>query len=298
MTSQEPEYTEITVLTHAEAVEGLTDVLLHLGAQGVAEERRPLHTRVIAYLPKDEELDAHVRSIRERLTSLERQGLRIGPGTIGLRTLEAQAWSEAWKDLFQVFKVAPGLVIVPSWEEYEPEPGEVVVVLEPGAAFGTGGHATTRLCLRGLVQHLRPGDRVADVGCGSGILAITAAVLGAREVVATDNDRTALPVAQMNARRNSVTDVVRFVEADLLPSSSNPFDLIVCNIVAEEAVRLAQELPGLLARGGRVITSGFVVASIPRVEDALARAGLQMAETPSEEGWAACVARRPVKARP
>lgn len=298
MTSQEPEYTEITILTHPEAVEGLADVLLELGAQGVAEERRPLHSRVIAYLLKSEELDSNVRTIRERLTSLERQGLRIGPGTIGLRTLETKAWSEAWKDLFQILKVTPGLIIVPSWEEYKPEPGEVVVVLEPGAAFGTGGHATTRLCLRGLVQYLRPGDRVADVGCGSGILAVTAAVLGAREVVATDNDRAALPITQMNARRNSVSEVIRMIEADLLPPGSASFDLIVCNIVAEEVMRLAESLPDLLVRGGRVVTSGFVSASIPRVEDALVRAGLEILETPSEEGWAACIAIRPAKARP
>jgi ribosomal protein L11 methyltransferase len=294
---QEPEYTEITILTHPEAVEGIADALLEAGASGVVEERRPLHVRLVAYLPKDDELDARVRAIRARFGALEGQGLRIGPGTIGLRTLEARSWSEAWKDLFQILTVTPGLVIVPSWEEYEAKPGEVVVVLEPGAAFGTGGHATTRLCLRGLVEHMRPGDRVADVGTGSGILAITAAVLGAREVLATDNDRTTLPVAQVNARRNSVSDMMHFTECDLLPANAEAFDLIVCNIVAEEVMRLAETLPALLNRGGRVITSGFVTASIPRVEDALSRAGLRTLATPSEEGWAACIAMRPARAR-
>ncbi len=186
---------------------------------------------------------------------------------------------------------------VPSWEERERKQDELVVVLEPGAAFGTGGHATSRLCLRGLVQHLRPGDRVADVGCGSGILAITAAVLGASAVVATENDRAALSVAQANAKRNAVADQIRFVEADLLSGISGPFDLVVCNIVAEEVIRLAEGLPALLGRGGRCITSGFVAASIPRVEDALSQSGLQTLETPSEEGWAACIAARPDRGR-
>jgi ribosomal protein L11 methyltransferase len=297
VTPQELEFTEITILTHPEASEGVTDALLGAGATGVAEERRPLHVRVTAYLPKDDGLEGRVHQVRERLAALEREGLRIGPGTIGLRTLEEKAWSEAWKDQFEILKVTRGLVIVPSWEEYEPEEDEAVVVLEPGAAFGTGGHATTRLCLRALVQHLRPGDRVADVGCGSGILAITAAVLGATSVLATDNDRTALPVAQANAKRNAVADQTRFVEADLLSEVSGPFDLVVCNIVAEEVNRLADSLPALLSRGGRCIASGFVTANIPRVEDALNRSGLDMLETPSEEGWAACVAARPDRGR-
>ncbi len=299
MTSEETQYTEITILTHPEAAEGVTDALLGFGASGVAEERRPLHVRLLAYLPKDDELEQRVRELRERLTALERQGLRIGPGTIGLRTLEERAWSEAWKDQFQVLKVTPGLVIVPTWEEYEPAEGEFVVALEPGAAFGTGGHPTTRLCLRALVQHTRPGDRVADVGCGSGILAITAAALGAREVVATDTDRTALPVAQANARRNNVADRISFKEVDLLSGVGGPFDLVVCNIVAEEVIRLAESfpVPALLTKGGRCIVSGFVTATIARVEDALNRGGLRTLETPSEEGWAACVAMRPERGR-
>lgn len=302
MSRQEPEYTEISILTHPDAVEGLSDVLLEIGAAGVAEERRPLHVRIIAYLPQDERLDEKVREVRQRLTDLEREGLRIGAGTVGLRTLDAKAWSEAWKDHFQVLKVAPGLTIVPSWERYEASEGESVVVLEPGAAFGTGGHATTRLSLRALVRYMRPGSRVADIGCGSGILAITAAVLGAREVVATDNDRTALPVARTNARRNGVAELVHFIEADLLPEGdarparSAQFDLILCNIVAEEVIRLAERFPAALARGGHFIASGFVAASLPRVEDALTRGGLRIVETPSEEGWAACVAARPGKA--
>jgi ribosomal protein L11 methyltransferase len=116
-------------------------------------------------------------------------------------------------------------------------------------------------------------------------------------VIATDNDRSALPIAQANARRNKVGDDISFTETDLLDGVAGPFDVIVCNIVAEEVTRLAEGFPRLLAKNGRCIASGFVPASIPRVEDSLVRGGLQILETPSEEGWAACVAVRPERAR-
>jgi ribosomal protein L11 methyltransferase len=297
VSSDEPQITEITVLIHPEAAEGLSDILFSLGAHGVVEERQPLQTRVTAYLPQDEKLEERVRAVRERLSALEREGLRIGPGTVGLRTVGAQVWSEAWADHFGVHRIAPQLVVAPTWEEYQPAPGESVVLLDPGAAFGTGGHATTRLCLRALVEHMRPGDRVADVGCGSGILAITAALLGAREVVATDSDAAALRVARQNATRNGVADQVQVIEADLLPPSLAPFDLIVCNIVAQEVVRLAEGLRSLLSPGGRFIGSGFFVTSLAMVEDALAAGGLEMLTALGEEGWSACVAVRPERGR-
>jgi len=293
MPPDEPQYTELTILTHAEAVEGLGDILLSLGAKGIAEERRPLQVRVTAYLLADDKLDESVRAVRERLAVLEHEGLRIGPGTIGLRTVGAREWSEAWKDQFQIQQIAPRLIVAPSWEEYEAKPGESVVVLDPGAAFGTGGHPTTRLCLRALVEHLRPGDRVADVGCGSGILAVTAALLGANHVVATDNDSGARAVALQNAKRNGVAGRVEVIEADLAPERASQFDVIVCNIISQEVRRLTQRLREILSPGGRFIGSGFLVTALPPIEDELANAGLRIVTTPSEEGWAACVAVRP-----
>jgi ribosomal protein L11 methyltransferase len=295
VSEEQQKFTEITILVHPDVVEGLADILLTLGAKGVVEERRPLAVRVAAYLPASDQLSEQVKQVRERLAALEAQGLRIGPGTVGLRTVGAEAWSESWKDQFQVQQIAPGLVIAPSWENYKAKPGEAVVTLDPGAAFGTGGHATTRLCLRAMVEHIRPGDRVADIGTGSGILAVTAAVLGASEVIAVDSDPTTIPVARLNARKNGVGDHVRVIGGDLVPVEMGAFNLIVCNIIASEVIRLAGGLRTLLSPGGRVIGSGFLVTNIPMVEDAFERGGLDLIGTLSEEGWAACVAMRPDK---
>jgi len=297
METAEPQYTEVTILVHPEAVEGVSEALFSVGATGVVEERLALQVRVTAYLLADGNLEQHIKTIRHRLSALEREGLRLGPGTITQRPVAPQVWSELWKEHFKVQHVAPGLVIAPSWEEYQPEAGECVVVLDPGAAFGTGGHATTRLCLRLLVAYVKPGDRVADVGCGSGILAITAAMLGAREVIATDNDPGAVMAARQNVRRNRVEEEVKVVEADLFPELHRPFDLIVCNILAEEVIRMAANLRPRLAPGGRFICSGFQAASVATVEDALVKAGLRMVSPTGEEGWAACVAMRPAVGR-
>ncbi len=295
MSEEQPQFTEVTILVHPDVVEGLVDILLSTDAKGVVEERRLLAVRMTAYWPSDGQLEERVKLVRERLSALEAAGLRVGPGTIGIRALGAESWSEAWKDHFQVQQIAPGLVIAPSWENYQAKPGEAVVTLDPGAAFGTGGHATTRLCLRGVVENVHPGDLVADVGCGSGILAVTAAVLGASKVIAIDNDATTLPVARQNARKNHVSDIVQVIDGDLLDPSMGPFNLIVCNIIATEVVRLASGLRSLLAPGGTFIGSGFLVTNIPIVEDALARAGLVPAGCLTEEGWAACIAKLPAK---
>ncbi len=293
MSGQEAQHVEITILVHPEAVEGISDALFSIGAKGIVEERLPLHVRVTAYLSEAKEVDERLAAIRRRLAALEKEGLRLGPGTITHRTVSPQAWESLWKQHFKVWRVAPGLVIAPSWEKYRPEAGECAVTLDPGAAFGTGDHPTTRLCLRLLVGRLRPGDRVADVGCGSGILAITAAVLGAREVIATDSDPGAVSVARQNVRRNGVADVVKVFEGDLLSDHQGSFDLIVCNILAQEVMRLAGEARALLNPGGTFIGSGFEGSVATMVEDALAKAGLEMVSTVGEEGWTACVAVRP-----
>jgi len=286
-------FIEVSILLHREAVEGMTAMLLALGAKGVAEESAAAQQKLVAYFPDDGQEEARLEAIRERVEELRGLGLEVGSGYTAVRLVEEAEWGESWKAHFHVQRIAPNLVIAPSWEPYQAKPGEQVVVLDPGMAFGTGGHATTRLCLRALAELVSAGDRVADIGCGSGILSIAAARLGAASVLATDSDPTVVPVARRNAIRNGVADRIEFAESDLLPVARGPFDIAVCNILAPEVIRLASDLPRLLASGGRFIGSGFVIESIEEVGAALAEAGLEVVAVPREEEWAAVVARLP-----
>jgi ribosomal protein L11 methyltransferase len=285
-------FIEISALVHPDAVEGVTEILLSLGAKGAAEEGTEAQRRVTAYFPEDDRTQERVAAVERRLEDLRAAGVEVGVGFVAVRVVEEVEWGDLWRVHFHASRIAPNLIIVPSWEEYQPKAGEHVIVLDPGAAFGTGGHATTRLCLRALSEQVRSGDRVADIGCGSGVLAVAAALLGASRVIATDSDPTAIPVAQFNVERNQVADRVEILESDLLPLDLGPFEIAVCNILAPEVIRLAADLPALLVPGGRFIGSGFVLESVPLVKEALHAAGMEVVSAPEEEEWAAVVARR------
>jgi ribosomal protein L11 methyltransferase len=285
-------FVRISAVIHPEAVEGVAEVLLTLGAKGVVDEGSLVTRKVSAYFPDDGRNEERLRAVETRLARLREAGVQVGSGFVSAQVVEEEAWSEAYKAHFRAERVSPNLIVTPSWESYQPAPGEHVMVLDPGLAFGTGGHATTRLCLRALAEQVRPGDRVADIGTGSGILALAAALLGASRVIATDSDPAAIAVARDNAARNGVADRVEVMETDLVAADRGPFDVVVCNILATEVIRLAPRLPELLAPGGRFIGSGFIDVSVPEVTAALEAAGLRVLSAPEEHTWAAVIAKK------
>ena len=211
------------------------------------------------------------------------------------RLVEEADWAEAWKRHFQVFHVTPRLVVQPTWLSYAPAAGEVIIRMDPGLAFGTGHHPTTSMCLRELEAMVSPGDRVLDVGTGTGILAIAAVKLGARQAVALDIEAQAVRVARGNARANGVGKAIQVVRGTL-PQEQAPaaaFDVAVANISTVAIVGMAQDMALALRPEGCLIASGIVEERAEETVDALRRAGLVLRRRAQEGLWVILVATRP-----
>jgi len=244
---------------------------------------------VKTYLPLDEEGSKTRQRIEEALWHLSQVYPLPQPQ---FRELAEDDWANAWKRHYHVLRVGRRIVIRPSWQEYRPQPDDVVVVLDPGMAFGTGLHPTTQMCLQALEEHLEPGAKVLDLGTGSGILAIAAAKLGAGSVLALDNDPLAVRAAQANAQSNGVQNVVT-VELGSLDKATGEFDLVLVNILARVIIELAgQGLVDRIGPTGLLIAAGLIEEQEAEVEAALRERGMEIVERRQEKDWVAVVGSR------
>jgi len=223
----------------------------------------------------------------------------IGAGTISHTFVADEDWAETWKAYIHTEKIGQRIVVRPTWEEYTPQGDEIVIDLDPGAAFGTGAHATTAMCLRWLEHLVCPQMRVYDVGCGSGILAIAASKLGAGEVIAVDYDPVAVSVAEENIRANHVHNAAA-LQSDLLAvcTGLEPAALITANIIADIIIRLFDQLDAYLAPGGVLLASGIIDDRIADVERAAAAHGYTVLDMTCEKEWAAMIIRRTAELEP
>ena len=301
---------ELAVETDLEAVEAVSEILGRVSSGGTTVEpafdlveeglgarvdpARPATIR--GYVPARDAsaAEAAAANTAEALGHLQAFGLRpIG----GLRTriVHEEDWAEAWKSHFPVLRVGRRLVIRPTWRRHRRDPGDVVLALDPGMAFGTGLHPTTRLCLAALevvADAARiDGTRVLDVGCGSGILAIGAVRLGASDALGVDTDPIAIESTIANARRNRLARRVR-ARVGSLPSREPLFDVVLANLIAGVLVPLAPLLRDELRPGGTLIASGIFVDREREVRSALERVGLAIRERSAEGDWVAMTAER------
>ncbi len=206
------------------------------------------------------------------------------------RELAEEDWAEAWKKYYTLQHIGSRLVIKPSWLEYAPRDHEVIVELDPGMAFGTGLHPTTRMCLAALEERVRPNIRMLDVGTGSGILAIAAAKLGAREILALDLDSIAVDTAAQNIVLNRVENIVRVEQGSLdAERDRDSSDLICANILAEVICDLAPAIGSSLRANGVVVASGILDHKADAVIDALGGARIDLIEKKQEEDWVTVV---------
>ena len=229
------------------------------------------------YLSPDENPAEVLDLVRGRLEGAELDYALSADG------VEQQDWETAWKAYYHALPIGRRLAIVPSWEQYDTD--RTVIRLDPGMAFGTGTHETTALCLAALDQLVRGGERVLDIGTGSGILAIAALKLGAASAEGVDIDPVAVRTAGENAARNGVADRLTVLVGDLSDKASGRYQIITANIVANAIISLAPAVPGLLAEGGLFIASGIIDTRKEEVLQALRAAGLLVLETYHKRGW-------------
>ena len=240
---------------------------------------------VTAYYPEDEELQKRLQRIEAELTAVEKRIGRFRIGPTLFRKVSETDWSDEWKQYFHVTRVGKHIVVKPSWESYEPEAEDIVLELDPGMAFGTGTHPTTVLVLEALEKMVHPDTTVFDVGTGSGILAMTAAKLGAKTIKAVDIDGVAVRTAKENIAKAGLADRIEVKQGDLLHGTEGKADVIVANILADIIILLLPDIPGKLKEGGRVFASGIIEDYQKAVTEAAEKVGLRVKEVTRIKDW-------------
>ena len=242
---------------------------------------------VKAYFKDDQSAKETLLLVQEKLREIGRMDLGFDLGSLAVEhtSVHEQDWAENWKKYYKPFRAGEHLVIKPSWEPYEAQDGDLVLELDPGMAFGTGTHETTFMCMEQLERYVKPGCRAIDVGCGSGILALAAAKLGARDVLAIDLDELAVKVAAENTVKNGLSDVVRVKHGDLLENSEEQADVIVANIIADVICFLCGPAKKHLLPGGVFICSGIIREREDDVQRALAQAGYTVCNRLAKGEW-------------
>ena len=224
--------------------------------------------------------------LKERLTAA---GIEYKAGSDGVNDSD---WNENWKKYFHATEIGKRLTIVPSWEEYDNRENRVLLHIDPGAAFGTGTHATTSLCLELLQDYIKDGSAMLDIGCGSGILAIASVLLGAEYAVGVDIDAQSVKTARENAEINGVSDRTEFIVGDLAEKVSGRFPVVCANIVADVVIRLLDGAEKYIADGGVLIVSGIIDIRENDVLEAAEKHGYEISQKRYRDNWCAFALRR------
>jgi len=309
-------WSEIAIHTTNEATEAVANILHEAGASGVViedsiepakehedrfgeiydlnpEDYPAEGVLVKAYLPANSFLKETVQEISESIDKLQQFDLDTGSKAITTTEVDEEDWATAWKKYYHPVKISGRFTIVPTWESYKPvESDELIIELDPGMAFGTGTHPTTVMCLQALEKYVQPDSTVIDVGTGSGVLAIGAALLNAKKILALDLDEVAVTAAKENIGLNRCADKIGVIHGNLLDSVKEPADLIVANILAEVIVTFSQDAYDLLEPDGLFIVSGIISAKREMVKEDLLGKGFELIESVVMEDWVALVARK------
>ncbi|HJV16979.1 MAG TPA: 50S ribosomal protein L11 methyltransferase [Bacillales bacterium] len=310
-------WSEICIHTTNEAIEPISYILHEAGASGVViedpfeliKEREDQFGEIYqlnpgdypeegvmvkAYLPVNSFLGETVDAIKESINNLIIHNIDIGINEVTISEVNEEEWATAWKKYYNPVKISEKFTIVPTWEEYTPvSSDELIIELDPGMAFGTGTHPTTVMCIQALERIVKDGDEVIDVGTGSGVLSIAAAMLGAKNIRAFDLDEIAVTTARLNIKLNKVNNKVDISQNNLLdgvPETSA--DVVVANILAEVILRFTDDVAKVVRPEGYFIASGIIQQKKEQVVDALTDVGFSIAETILMEDWVAIIAKK------
>ncbi|MGB2993973.1 MAG: 50S ribosomal protein L11 methyltransferase [Paenisporosarcina sp.] len=312
-------WSELSIHTTHEAVEAVSNVLHEAGASGVviedsmefARERQDMFGEIYAldpndfpakgvilkaYLPVTSFLGETVEEVKLAIKNLSNYGINVGENEIAISEVNEEDWATAWKKYYHPVKISERFTIVPTWETYEPvSTDELIIELDPGMAFGTGTHPTTVMCLQALEKTVKSDDYVTDVGTGSGVLAIGAALLGAKHVHALDLDEVAVRSAEVNVQLNKVQHIANVVHGNLLDSVEQQSDIVVANILAEIIMSFTNDAFQVVKEGGMFITSGIIGAKKEDVKQSLEAAGFIIVEVMMMEDWVTIISKKPEK---
>jgi ribosomal protein L11 methyltransferase len=308
-------WSEISIHTTNEAIEPISNILHEAGASGVViedpfdliKDREDQFGEIYqlnpqdypeegvivkAYLPVNSFLGETVDEIKEAINGLILYNIDIGLNKVTISEVNEEEWATAWKKYYNPVKISERFTIVPTWEDYTPvSSDELIIELDPGMAFGTGTHPTTVMCIQALERTVAKGDRVVDVGTGSGVLSIAAAMLGAEKVEALDLDEVAVKSARLNIKLNKVHETVSVSQNNLLNGVQEGADVVVANILAEVILRFTDEVAKTVKKGGCFIASGIIQQKKQQVKDAIIQAGFEIEEILQMEDWVAIIAR-------
>lgn len=309
-------WTELSILTTHEAVDAVSNILHEAGASGVVIEDSIELTKeridqfgeiyalnpddfpkngvvVKAYLAASSFLAETVEEIRLAIANLVNFDINIGENVLTTTEVQEEDWATAWKQYYHPVKISERFTIVPTWEEYTPvSTDELIIELDPGMAFGTGTHPTTVMCLQALEKVVQEGNTVVDIGTGSGVLSIGAAMLGARSVHALDLDAVAVQSATENVQLNKVDEIVEVYHGNLLDTVKEQADVVVANILAEIIMSFTDDAYKIVKPGGMYVTSGIIGAKKDDVKQALEASGFTIEEVLMMEDWVAIIARK------
>ena len=305
---------EVRVITKSEALEPISGIFYRLDCKGVAiedpedilgREQGPLTwdfadinvlehkgkvAVVKAYFAEEDNIEDVLQYVNERLTELKEMGLDLGEAKVEHEKMHEEDWANTWKQYYKPSKVGEKIVVKPIWEEYEAKDGELVVDLDPGMAFGTGTHETTRMCIQALERYVKEESTVFDVGCGSGILAIAAAKLGAKLAVGVDLDPVAVESSIENIGYNNLNNI-EILHGNLVEVIDGKADIVVANILAEIICILTDDVKRVLKDGGIFITSGIIHDRVDMVCEKLEATGFEVIEKNRDGEWNCIVAK-------